>query len=196
VEEGISGFRLRDLDRDLPAIKDRLGRLNPPPTRRVPILVGGGGEKVTLRITAEHADLWHGFGDPDTYRHKNAVLDAWCAKVGRDPAAIERAGTVGASEIGKAGAYLEAGITHLLLGLSGPSYDLAPLADLTPDRIRGTSLAPIVTAELQALPREVRESVVDPLRNLPVVDGAVTRLEEPGLLRLEMNVDDAAHSEG
>ena len=48
--------------------------------------IGGGGEKVTLRLTAKHADIWHGFGKPEELAHKNAVLDGWCAKLGRDPA--------------------------------------------------------------------------------------------------------------
>ncbi len=48
------------------------------------------GEKVTLRLVAQHAQLWHTFADPETYRHKSEVLAEHCAKVGRDPAEIQR----------------------------------------------------------------------------------------------------------
>lgn len=55
---------------------------------RLPILIGGGGEQVTLRITARHADWWHGFGTPEVIAHKLSVLRRHCADVGRDPAEI------------------------------------------------------------------------------------------------------------
>ncbi len=57
-------------------------------------MIGGGGEKKTLRMVAEHADIWHGFGDADTMAHKNRVLDDWCAQLGRDPGEIERSTAV------------------------------------------------------------------------------------------------------
>ena len=52
------------------------------------ILIGGGGERKTLRLVAEHADMWNGFGDVPTIRHKLDVLERHCADVGRDPAGI------------------------------------------------------------------------------------------------------------
>ncbi len=91
---GTAGRRLDALAGDLPTITDRWARLVPPPTRDIPVLVGGGGERKTLRIVAEHADIWHGFGDAATVAHKHEVLDAWCAEVGRDPAEIERSAGV------------------------------------------------------------------------------------------------------
>jgi F420-dependent oxidoreductase-like protein len=55
------------------------------------ILVGGGGEQRTLRIAAKHADMTHWFPIGfDTLRHKNEVLEGYCAEIGRDPATIER----------------------------------------------------------------------------------------------------------
>jgi F420-dependent oxidoreductase-like protein len=53
-----------------------------------PIMVGGSGEKVTLRLVAEHADMSNIFGSPDAIRHKIGVLRDHCAAVGRDPAEI------------------------------------------------------------------------------------------------------------
>jgi probable F420-dependent oxidoreductase len=93
-EFGTAGRRLDDLDRDLPIIRDRWTRLNPPPTRDIPILIGGGGERKTLRIVAEHATIWHGFGDVAEIAHKHRVLDQWCARRGRDPLEIERSAGV------------------------------------------------------------------------------------------------------
>src|SRR5919206_171845 len=91
--------RLKDLGRALPIIKERWRKLNPAPLRNpIPLLIGGGGEKVTLKLTAQYADLWNGFGPPDTYRHKNEALDAWCREVGREPSEIERTVSVNVEE--------------------------------------------------------------------------------------------------
>ena len=69
---------------------DRL-RITPRPVQEhLPIMVGGSGERKTLRIVAEHADIWNAFGTPETLAHKDAILRAHCADVGRDPATIER----------------------------------------------------------------------------------------------------------
>lgn len=56
-----------------------------------PILIGGGGEQRTLRIAAKHADMTHWFPlGMELLRHKNEVLERYCAEIGRDPATIER----------------------------------------------------------------------------------------------------------
>jgi F420-dependent oxidoreductase-like protein len=59
-----------------------------PLQERIPILVGGSGERRTLRLVARHADACNLFGDPDRVRHKVAVLHQHCAAEGRDPADV------------------------------------------------------------------------------------------------------------
>ncbi|MEO5982819.1 MAG: LLM class F420-dependent oxidoreductase [Pedococcus sp.] len=139
-EFGTAGGRLDALARDLPLIRDRWSRLNPAPTREIPVLIGGGGEKKTLKIVAQHASIWHGFGDAATVAHKHAVLDRWCAEVGRDPADIERSAGVSPKPgrlpedvpdyAAGAQALHDIGTRLFTVGIGGPSYDLAPLRDL------------------------------------------------------------------
>ncbi len=63
--------------------------LSPRPARPIPLLIGGGGERVTLRLVARYADWWCAdVGTVETFAHKRRVLAAHCAAVGRDPAAI------------------------------------------------------------------------------------------------------------
>ncbi len=65
--------------------------LAPKPVQNpLPLLIGGGGEKVTLRITAKYADEWNVWGDVDKLREKMEILDQHCADVGRDPKEIKR----------------------------------------------------------------------------------------------------------
>ncbi|HZO36705.1 MAG TPA: LLM class F420-dependent oxidoreductase [Solirubrobacteraceae bacterium] len=131
-EFGTAGDRLRALGAALPRIKARLAKLNPPPVGPMPFLIGGGGEKVTLRLVAEHADLWHSFGDVATYLHKAEVLAAHCAKLGRDPSEIEHTWGIQAGLLESADDLHAAGISQLTIGIGGGGrgYDLAPLREL------------------------------------------------------------------
>ena len=61
-----------------------------PVQERLPILIGGGGERRMLGIVARYADIWNTWGRPDVIAHKSAVLDGFCAEQGRDPKSIER----------------------------------------------------------------------------------------------------------
>ncbi|AKT50488.1 LLM class F420-dependent oxidoreductase [Arsenicicoccus sp. oral taxon 190] len=131
---GTAGSRLDDLAAAMPRIKARWERLNPPPTRPIPVLVGGGGERKTLRIVAEHADVWHTFTGGEELAHKLEVLRRHCSDVGRDPAEIEVSVGVGgrgregrqpeAPEV-EGGPLLELGATTFTMGTGGPDHDLA-----------------------------------------------------------------------
>ncbi len=129
-EFGDAPGRLRYLEESIVRIKERLPKLPPPPIGRLPILVGGGGEKVTLRIVATHADGWNSFGPIDVWAHKNRVLDEWCEKVGRDPSEVERTASLNkASEIDDLDGFIEAGADHVILGLGHP-FDMAKVERL------------------------------------------------------------------
>ena len=65
-----------------------------PVQAHLPLLVGGGGEKVTLRIAARWADEWNTWGLPDVLAAKGAVLDRHCEAIGRDPTTISRSAQV------------------------------------------------------------------------------------------------------
>ncbi len=126
-----AGQRLRDLDASMPVIKERLDKLNPPPVQQpLPILIGGSGEKVTLRIVAQHAHIWHGFGNPDEAGRLSRILDDWCEKVGRNPSEIERSVTVAPENLGRLDEYVENGLTFPVVRTTGPDYDLGPLQKL------------------------------------------------------------------
>jgi probable F420-dependent oxidoreductase len=127
-EFGTAGGRLNDLAEALPRIEARWGMLNPPPTRKIPVLIGGGGERKTLRMVARHADMWHSFSDVKALVHKSGVLERHCADLGRDPSEIERSvGTPGGNPAEVAQPLLEAGATLFTVGLGGPDYDLTKL---------------------------------------------------------------------
>ena len=129
-EFGTAGSRLRALKRDLPIFKRRLARLNPAPVGPMPLMIGGSGEKVTLRIVAEHADMWHGFGDVDRYRAKSEVLADHCAAVGRDPDSVTRVWGVPGGKVDRAEALWAAGVGVITTGVSGPGYDLGAVREL------------------------------------------------------------------
>lgn len=128
-EFGTAGGRLDALAAALPRIKARLARLTPPPLGPLPLLIGGTGERKTLRMVAEHADAWNCFGPVSFFAQKNAVLDRWCAELGRDPAAIERTVLIEPNEVDHWQGFLDAGATHLIVGMQTP-FDLSPVERL------------------------------------------------------------------
>ena len=160
---GTAASRLRMLDESIQCVRGLLtqdstdfsgefftltaARCEPKPVqRRLPLWVGGGGEKVTLRIVAQHADGWNvPFISPEAWAHKSAVLDTHCEHVGRDPSTVERTINVGIASsdddlraqfgnivrpgvltgttqemIDRVGAYRDAGAVYLILAMRAP----------------------------------------------------------------------------
>ncbi len=101
---------------------------NPKPVQRpYPPIVIGGRSAATLRVVAEHADLWNiPGGDIDDAVRRSALLDRFCAEIGRDPASVTRSiflplayhqPSTTREAIGKA---IDAGFQHIVLGLPAP----------------------------------------------------------------------------
>jgi alkanesulfonate monooxygenase SsuD/methylene tetrahydromethanopterin reductase-like flavin-dependent oxidoreductase (luciferase family) len=105
---------------------DKLTLLPRPVQARLPIMIGGSGERKTLRTVAKYADMWNAMGSVELLRHKDEVLRAHCDAVGRDPASIER--TVGCKPVirnteGEARRAWEAQMAH----------NRTPMADVADD---------------------------------------------------------------
>jgi probable F420-dependent oxidoreductase len=133
-EFGTAPGRLKILEAGLPIVKERLNKLNPGPVNgKIPLMIGGSGEKVTLRLVAQHADMLNTFGPVDNFRRKNDILNEWCAKVGRDPRAIERTVAIEPKDLVDAEGYAAAGADHLIVMLSAP-FDLDPVARFIAER--------------------------------------------------------------
>lgn len=107
IEYGTAGSRLRMLDEACQIIKglfendyfDFKGEfyqmqgapLEPKPLQSsMPLMIGGGGEKVTLKIAAKYADEWNVWGNVETLVRKMSILDQHCEGLNRDPATLER----------------------------------------------------------------------------------------------------------
>ena len=130
-EFGTAATRLAALGRALPEIRRRLDALNPSPVRRPPLLIGGSGERVTLRLVARWADAWHaGFPDrPAELEPKVSALRRWCEEAGRDPGEIEWGVGVEPYDLDRflaedAAAYVSMGFTQFTLGFNGPNWDV------------------------------------------------------------------------
>jgi probable F420-dependent oxidoreductase len=128
-EVGTPASRLANLAEALPRIERRLTAVNPAPIRKIPVLIAGGGERKTLRIVAEHADIWHTFAEGEDLARKTEVLERHCKDAGRDPADIEHAVHVGGDPTKVGPELLELGVTMFTIGTSGPDYDLAVVRD-------------------------------------------------------------------
>jgi probable F420-dependent oxidoreductase len=122
-EFGTAGSRLDDLAEGLARIETRWSVLNPAPTRRIPVMIGGKGEQKTLRLVARHADIWHSFVRPEEVAHKVAVIERWAEKEGRDTAGLVISNELQRRGEDVADALYAAGTRVFTLGFPGPDYD-------------------------------------------------------------------------
>lgn len=108
-------------------IKDAYCEPKPIQKPTPPFVIGGSGEKLTLRIVAQYADIWNCVGtDLENFKNKSAILDAHCAAIGRDPSTIQRSiqpvvnpnDMEGTRE--QVRSFIEAGATHLIMNLRPP----------------------------------------------------------------------------
>jgi probable F420-dependent oxidoreductase len=127
-EFGTSGDRVTALELGVRRIEERLRKLNPAPVGKLPLLIGGGGERRTLRLVAERADIWNlVVQSPDEFVRKNQKLDQWCAVVGRDPRDIERGVLIfDKSAVSRFAQFVEAGAQHVVVPVASP-FDLSPV---------------------------------------------------------------------
>ncbi len=97
-----------------------------PIQRRLPVMIGGSGERKTLRTVARYADMWNAMGTIEKLRHKDEVLRRHCDEVGRDPAEIER--TVGCKPIIR-----DTEVDARRLWESQMEHNRTPMADVADD---------------------------------------------------------------
>ena len=101
---------------------------NPAPNRRIPILIGGSGEKKTLNYVSQFADGWHSWWN-DVWEHKNSVLHTWCERNERDSSEIARSVGVDTEKVEDWDALFEnlasAEVHEVTVGKGGPDYDMA-----------------------------------------------------------------------
>lgn len=96
---GMSGERVRQLQDAIERILRRLDLLNPPPLRRIPILLAGGGDQRMLGLVARYADIWNTFAEGEDFARKSCILNDHCARIGRSPSEIERSVLVGGEPV-------------------------------------------------------------------------------------------------
>jgi probable F420-dependent oxidoreductase len=120
--------RAETLAAAVPRLRHRLSVLNPPPAGPLPLLIAGDGQRVMLRLAAEHADSWNTMAWK--FAEGSKVLDDWCGRLGRDPASIERTcfivALTGQAQLDE---LAEAGAQHVILQLPDP-FDPAPVREL------------------------------------------------------------------
>jgi len=133
-EFGTAGSRLHALRDDLPKLIARMANGNPEPHRKIPILIGGSGEKKTLNYVSQFADGWHTWWN-DEWEHKNSVLEEWCGRNDRTSSEIQRSVGVDTDKVEDFDALFEAlgaaNVDEVTIGRGGPDYDLSMVSRFT-----------------------------------------------------------------
>jgi F420-dependent oxidoreductase-like protein len=118
---------LTDFDGKHYQLKEARNEPKPVQKPHPPFVIGGGGEKITLRVVAKYADVWNFNGrDLDVFNHKYSVLKQHCADVGRDPAEIECSIQTMIdyddlqATVDKVQSFVDAGCTHFIFNLLPP----------------------------------------------------------------------------
>jgi probable F420-dependent oxidoreductase len=129
-EYGSVRSRMDNFEDALARIKHRLAHLTPAPLRNIPILIGGGGEKRTIPVAAQYADIWHSFEPIDEFRRKDDLLRRIATDAGRDEAQIERA--MAWTDARDADAFVDAGVTLFTTEIHPDSsgYDFGELTSM------------------------------------------------------------------
>ena len=110
-----------------------------------PILIGGGGEKKTLRLVAKYADACNIFGPPDTVRAKLAVLKQHCDALGRDYGAIEKT-TLGTVDLEPGKMHAKDVIAHCealaVIGVQHAIFNMPNVDEIRPLEVFGREIIP------------------------------------------------------
>ena len=133
-EFGTQTSRAQDMARDIPIMKARFKKLNPQPLGPMPLLIASMGEKIGMRIVAEHADMWHVYGPIEKVREKCEALRNICKEVGRNYNDIEKVTNYFPQMMGGRDSdpniYLAEGIRHIVLVTEGPKWDLGQTREI------------------------------------------------------------------
>ncbi|GAA4855149.1 LLM class F420-dependent oxidoreductase [Saccharopolyspora rosea] len=129
--------RVAGLEDAVRRVRARLDVLNPPPRGDLPLLIGGDGRRILLRLVAQHADRWNtmAWKFVESSRH----LDAWCARVGRDPGTLRRSAFITEpDQLDLLDDLLRAGADEVVVQLRDP-FDMAPVRTLLARSRRATA---------------------------------------------------------
>lgn len=124
------GERMRLFAEGLARIEHRLANVTPLPVRKIPILIGGSGEKKTLPLVGRYADIWHNFEPLAEFRRKNDIVKRLAGEADRDESRIERA--TAWESAATADSYFNEGVSMFTTEIkpTNAGYDLGILSEM------------------------------------------------------------------